>query len=1210
MAINLFFSNDTMQLFDKLRDNYQPDDIFNPDPILVGGQMGTWLQYHMAQRDGIVGNLNVGRLEKNLWRILQDIDTFEGGSAEPLNKASLSLFVVHALMDSELMAKPVYEPLKKYLGGAEKNESLYFRKMMQLATQIATVFIDYEFKRIESPSCSGVIESWLDTNALLFSENIGKGVRPDEETWFGQVELWQKELYRELFTEEGILDRYSLTNSDWYCSLPMYARQVFKGEVDASSCTGETWHIFAMSQISLFHRRLIFKLSEMGVTFNVYALNPCADFWEDLVSQKNRVVIPNSWNELSEDECRVLTKEPAELGDETLREEPSRMHPLLAEWGRPGREGIQLWCQATDYAFSDRYSEPDAEGPMLERLQHSLLYRTTDCTKKKYDGSLQFWSAPEIKREVETLYDSIVHTLRLNSKIRFHDIAVFVTDLDRYGPIIQQVFDARNSEGSERIPFSLIDGTASSSMYSQAVRDLMALTGGSFTRKDIITFFENPCVQAARGITPEMVTIFVTWAERLNIFRHFDQTHRESAGYAEEYIHTWRMALDRLLLGQVVAAETVIIGSEFSVEAYSDIDAQNKTILTLFVETLEQLFRDGALVKKQKSVSEWMRILPHFFTTWCTIPDDMEPEKKVRDSFFEEMSKVVLLQKKSTTISWPLIQEFLSGLLSDLSGFGGSYLTGGVTVTSLSPKPPVPYECIYLLGLNEGVFPSRMTYSSLDLRGCRREIGDFSPIETDRYLFLEILTSVKKQLVLSYVATDIKKDEPLQQSSLLSELREFCDAHLLDTPLRECRIPLLSFDKRLFAGGYTQPLVPSADESCWIVPSYAKPQATITQLLEEQKSPTVSEYKSTSVELTENATVTESQLKRFIDNPLVYRLQQKYGLWGDEEEYATYSDEPLSVDMLMKGGLKGNILESLFSKWFGDGEDLGAHGAQEIVAEQWSHSSRVGAVPTAVLGALAKEEMQRGVVVEIERLQLIQKTLEEYEYLPSEKVVVECALPGQDHLVTLTGVSGHLFISKAGLQPVLLLPNNFTKGFKPRQLLIAYARLLILSQSKKFGEYVKNGLAVWSWSSFEKKKIEQCTIHLTSQGSQKRLQELLIDMTLTDDLYNLPFESLHSGGTLTDAAVAKSFEAVGLKKYDAIKESLRAFSEEDESPIINDRLQQEVCTTIDAAWESHCTAGYVPDYLGFDSFKIVRPDSLALYLKRFGALLGVECSKL
>ncbi len=1202
-----------MQLFDKLCENYHSDDVFHPDPILVGGQMGTWLQYHMAQRNGIVANVNIGRLEKHLWRVLQGLDTYEGGNAQPLNKASLSLFVAHALMDEAILEQEVYAPLKKYLGVREKSEGLYYRKLIQLATQIATVFIDYEFKRIKSPSCAGVIESWLDHDALLFSENIGKGVRLDEETWFGQVEQWQKELYRELFKDQGILDRYAEKNSDWYCSLPTYRRQIFKGELNPESCKNEVWHIFAMSQISLFHRELIMTLSELGITFNVYALNPCADFWEDLVSNKKRERDSlDSWQGLSAYEKEMLTKSDGELQGEALEEDVDRMHPLLAEWGRPGREGVQLWCQATDYSFTDSYTDVDEDGSLLESIQYSLLHRTTDLSSKEQDATLQFWNAPEIKREVETLYDSIVHTVRLHPQIRFHDIAVFVSDLDKYSPIIRQVFDERNREGHERIPFTLIDGTTSESLYAKGVGDIMSLAGSAFTRRDVFNLLENPCIQEATGISNDLLASFVHWADTLHVFRHYDENHRNSVGYAEEYIHTWRMALDRLLLGQVVSKEGTVDKNTISLLPHSDIDSSNSATLSLCVSTIEHLYRDLEMLQRDKTVSEWLTFLPNFYATWLGVPEELGGELAIRDSLYDELNKITLLQKKSSTVPWSLIHEFLSGLLSELPGFGGSYLTGGVTVTSLSPKPPVPYECIYILGLNEGVFPSRMTYSSLDLRGCRREIGDFSPLETDRYLFVELLTSVKKQLVLSYVSQDIKKDEPLQQSSIVSELSEFIEKFILNESIRECHIPLLNSNDALFKGDYDEHLWKDTQEeiSSYRVPSYSKVFAKRGHTLYQEN--TSQENLSVIISRVEpegELLVTQGQLKKFLENPLVYRMQKGFSLWGDDEDHSLESDEPVSLQILIKGEVIGTIVDAFLIKTFKDDWEPSIGSARSIVKTIYNKKLSHGSVPTAVLGEIVQEELLNGIEAEIDTLLTIKSALDSYEFIEPSEIAFDYVLKKEKKVVALKGSSGYLFYSASSNVPILLVPNCFTGSFSPKHLLAPYAQLLILAQSEEYSKVCAEGVQIWCWNPLMGGAMKKFHVALSNSGAQQQLDALLQEMLFSDAGYNLPFDAFVGSTSLESKSLIKKFEPLGLHGDDDLKEQLRSFAEGDSVPALDASKSELVSEAISKSWKTHTDKEYVANYYRFTKVHGQIDNSLEKYLYRFGALLGVECLK-
>jgi hypothetical protein len=114
--------------------------------------------------------------------------------------------------------------------------------------------------------------------------------------------------------------------------------------------------------------------------------------------------------------------------------------------------------------------------------------------------------------------------------------------------------------------------------------------------------------------------------------------------------------------------------------------------------------------------------------------------------------------------------------LEGITGGQGDYLTGGVTVSALMPMRPIPFNVVYVLGLEEGRFPGARAESLLDLRSRKRRIGDITLAERNRYLFLEILISVRRKLYLSYVSRDLQKDRDLAPCSVVHQLRRLCGA--------------------------------------------------------------------------------------------------------------------------------------------------------------------------------------------------------------------------------------------------------------------------------------------------------------------------------------------------------------------------------------------------------------------------------------------------
>jgi hypothetical protein len=122
---------------------------------------------------------------------------------------------------------------------------------------------------------------------------------------------------------------------------------------------------------------------------------------------------------------------------------------------------------------------------------------------------------------------------------------------------------------------------------------------------------------------------------------------------------------------------------------------------------------------------------------------------------------------------------FISSHLEGIAGGQGDYLTGGVTVSALMPMRPIPFKVVYVLGLEEGRFPGRVPESRLDLRNTKRRIGDITPAERNRYLFLEILISVRRKLYLSYVSRDLQKDRDMAPCSVLLHLKRYLEQHIL-----------------------------------------------------------------------------------------------------------------------------------------------------------------------------------------------------------------------------------------------------------------------------------------------------------------------------------------------------------------------------------------------------------------------------------------------
>ena len=96
---------------------------------------------------------------------------------------------------------------------------------------------------------------------------------------------------------------------------------------------------------------------------------------------------------------------------------------------------------------------------------------------------------------------------------------------------------------------------------------------------------------------------------------------------------------------------------------------------------------------------------------------------------------------------------------------------------SLLPMRALPAKVIVLLGMEEGAFPRKDQTHSLNSMAKEADT-DYSPSQTDfdRYLFLEIMLSVRKYLLISYVGYSKTDSKEKPSSLLITELINYLDS--------------------------------------------------------------------------------------------------------------------------------------------------------------------------------------------------------------------------------------------------------------------------------------------------------------------------------------------------------------------------------------------------------------------------------------------------
>jgi exonuclease V gamma subunit len=619
---------------------------------------------------------------------------------------------------------------------------------------------------------------------------------------------------------------------------------------------------------------------------------------------------------------------------------------LLAVWGNGGAESLgqaaTLLAEPTPFQVK-LLSPPPPAGAVgvLSRLQYQLLGSTIPNTDRiPQDVSLQIVACQGTYREVETVHASIVANLHQHPDLKQTDVALLVTDMARYRPVIQAVFDRE----PRPLSYNLSDFSAAElSTFGHAVHRMLDLVLESFTRSHIFEVLLNPCFLARLGVERAQASVWLGWAEELGVYHGWDAADRNERGYGHSPLFGWQLALRRLRLGRIMTpADPQGDGPSpcfKDVIPYADIQSGDREQLDAFCRAVEGLLpRLRRLRAGQRTGKAWASEIRRLVDDFLTVPEELKAESQVRDRLVRRLDDLAILdglRSAEGPLPLALVRELVAACLQKTVGTLGQHLTNGVTIGSLDMLRALPFRIVYILGLGEGLFPGSDSRSSLDLRQHRTLPGDIRPPETNRFLFLEALLAAREKVYLLYDCRELQRDQELHPSSVINQLSRYLDEHILAEKLQIVVAPLRSSDSRYLAKpahGTAQDILVNfskVDRLIALAECRLRGELTLTETQERQLELELAKHQkdftpaaARPIEQTDRIpTVTIHELVRFLRCPAEAALRRHLRL-KDKDELESTDDEPFYVSGLASYRLVGKAQERFLHRAITDGLDL------------------------------------------------------------------------------------------------------------------------------------------------------------------------------------------------------------------------------------------------------------------------------------------------
>lgn len=719
--------------------------------VLQSGGMARWLNMQLAERLGVSANIAFpfpnGFVDQVFAEILPDASLLK-----KLDKRVLHWQLMRVLPG--LLGRPEFAVLQDYLAQGRD------LKKYQLAGRLADLLDQYLIFRPE----------------MILAWEAGRG-----DSW--QAQLWQ-ELTNRSDCLAGIANRAQLQGR----CLEILARPSLPSEALLAR-----FAVFGLSTIPPYYLK-IFTALAAHVDVHFFFLNPCREYWGDIVSEK-------TIDRLSRGR---------EVGEDLYL---TQGNPLLASTGLQGRELLSMLLECNVDGEHDLFAGSGSGGEgtsMLAAVQNDILDLRDGSPQPAEelagaDHSVMVHSCHSPMRELEVLHDQLLAMFEGQPELEPKDIIVMTPDIESYSPLIGAVFGSRKVVNGRALPFSIADRVIrKEGELFGTLLSVLALVGSRMEISLVLAVIEREPVRSRFALSLNELERIEKWLGAVNIRWGIDDDDRQQRGLPGTAENTWRFGLDRLLLGYAMVGGNQ---RDFAgVLPYDDLEGADVEALGRFLDFTDKLFGYVRKLTDKRNLADWAGILQALFNDLLAVSDEQEQEREFIHRTLASLRDVQAEAAFAEEVEFEVVMAELdkAGQADSLSS---GFMAGGITFCEMLPMRAVPFKIVCLLGMNDGVYPRPTTVPAFDLIAANPQLGDRSRRKDDRYLFLESILSARQCLYLSYVGQSVRDGSFLSPSVLVSELVEYLmhrftveKARILTThPLQPFSPAYFSGSKELFS---------------------------------------------------------------------------------------------------------------------------------------------------------------------------------------------------------------------------------------------------------------------------------------------------------------------------------------------------------------------------------------------------------------------------
>lgn len=582
---------------------------------------------------------------------------------------------------------------------------------LQLAERIAQVFDHYLVYRPHW------LRHWANNKKVFFAHE-GELQNADTSQADAQTQRWQQALW------QALLKDLQLPHND-------HPIELFLQALQKNSLSGTdpglppSLHLFAIPTLAPLYERVFQELARYVPVF-VYALQPTPEY---------------------------------------LKEAPQRLMRALGKRDSVAQQG-GIALEESAAVTQEKFIAPSAPH-LLGQLQRAVfeLNPAPLFQRAQDDHSIQIKIAHSLVRELEVLHDGLVQCFNTTPGLQLQDVVVVLPNLASAAPAIHAVFGSAG-----QFPYTLTGlPHDSAGALGRAYLQLFDLAASRWLADELWALWCVPACRRRFGWDDADLEQLRGLLDAAAVRWGRDAAHRAVLGVSAEPAHTWRWALDRLLLSVADphSAEQPFAG----VAGVGELSLEQSQTLPGLVVALEKLGQLREDLQQARSPKAWVRFLEQSFD------DFFAPAPAEKAAAYAVHQALHQLQENAARAAWhdpvdfSVMQHLLKQLLQGDSS--GAIPTGTLTFAQLGALHSLPYRVVCVLGLDAEAFPRRVIPTEFDLMARQAQGGDPDPRADDQSAFLHALLSAQDLLWLSYTGLNNRDNQACPPSAVLAELLDF-----------------------------------------------------------------------------------------------------------------------------------------------------------------------------------------------------------------------------------------------------------------------------------------------------------------------------------------------------------------------------------------------------------------------------------------------------